>query len=101
MERIEHLVDVFRKDHEEIESTVLLEFAEHVRRVLIDELREDMKAGEVQVHISMQVHGQAFSAKGPRSYVESLLANWQDLADAPPRKNLTPGFNRMKLISGR
>lgn len=100
MERIDHLIEEFRKDHPELTATTLYEFSQHLRRILIDELREELKAGDVPVQLSVQVHGQAFSAKGPRSYVENLLAQWQDLANAPPRKNITPAFNRIKMISG-
>lgn len=101
MDRIDHLIETFRGDHPDVDATVLLEFAQHLRRVLIDELRAELKAGDVAVAVSMQLHGHAFSAKGPRSYVEGLLAGWTEAAAAPSMKNITPGFNRMKLISGR
>lgn len=101
MERIEHLIEAFRVEHPEADTDLLLEFAQHVRRVLMDELRSELKANDAPVKLSMQIHGMAFSAQGPRSYVESLLEHWYERASAPPHTRLTPGFNRMRLISGR
>lgn len=100
MERLEQLVVKFREDYPDADAAMLLEFAQHVRRVLVDELREESKAGDAQVHVSMQLHGKAFSAKGPRSYVDSLMREWAGIASAPPMKTITPGFNRIKLLSG-
>lgn len=100
MERLEHLVTTFREDYPDIDAAVLLEFAKHVRRVLADELSEQAQDGSVNVAISVQLHGHSFSAKGPRSYVDSMLKAWSESASSPPMKNLTPAFNRMKLISG-
>jgi hypothetical protein len=101
MDRIEHLIDTFRRDHPEMDASVLMEFAQHVRRVLLDELRDEMKDGDREIRLSIILHGNSFHARGPRSYVEQLLEDWAAAASAPPTKTLTPGFNRMKLISGR
>lgn len=101
MERIDHLVETFRLDHPEIDPAVLLDFAQHVRRVLIDELREDTKAGNAPVSMSLQLNGASFSAKGPRSYVEELLKRWETAMEYRQNGLRPPGFNRMKLISGR
>ena len=70
-----------------------------VQRVLGDEFRADLKRSEAQVSVSMQIGGHAFSAKGPRWYVEDLLAHWEARATGKS-KSVTEGFNRMKLISG-
>lgn len=100
MERLEHLIATFREEHPDVDATVLLDFAKHVRRVLLDELRDDAKADETTVAVSVQLHGQSFSAKGPKWYVDSMLTAWSDAASKPPTKNVTPSFNRMRLISG-
>lgn len=98
MDRIDYLIETFRRDYPDADAAMLLEFAQHVRRAIIDELRDEAKDDRTPVKVSMQIHGMSFSANGPRAYVEQLLTSWQDAASC---KNITPRFNRMHLISGR
>lgn len=105
MERIDYVIAKFREDHPEMDADLLAEFAQHVRRVVSDDIREEMYDGQTPVAISLQVHGHAFSAKGPRSYVDELLGKFQESVSTVPAtvssRRVTPGFNRMQLISGR
>lgn len=100
MEYLDHLIDNFRTEHPECDADVLREFAGHVRRVLKDELREEMQDGKARLKLSMQINGMAFSADGPRALVEELLARWTERVERGTR-NITPGLNRPQLISGR
>jgi hypothetical protein len=101
MDRIDHLIATFREAHPEVNADVLAEFAQHVRRVVADDIRAEMRDGQAQVKLSVSLRGQAFSATGPRDYVEGLLENFQNSVNAEPQHRVTPGFNRMKLIGGQ
>lgn len=101
----DNLIETFRKDHPECDADVFREFAHHVQRYVADEIRSEMRDGNAQVSMSLNIKGQSFSAKGPRYYVEDLLAQWQGIVENPSipasRRQIVPGFNRPRLISGR
>lgn len=101
MEYLDHLIDTFRAAHPEMDADLLREFAQHVHRVVRDDIRQEMRAENVRIRIAMQLNGSSFSAEGPRLVVEDMLERW-DARAVRQAKNLPPsGFNRMALISGR
>lgn len=83
MDRIEHLIAKFREEHPELDAALLAEFAQHVRRVVADDIREEMYDGKAQVSLALTINGQVFHAKGPREYVDNLLANFQASINGP------------------